>query len=429
VKTLYQPRCRALLSVIFDGRGGEDSKSLAITVIPKSASVELNGYNEADTWSLSFDARLLPFDPDIIRSMAVRIYMYGADNLDDQRRWATPEHEMIVGLADDAELDLRDGQTFNCNGRDYTALMLDPEWNPKDKVPYGIPLDQAVQKIVNDRVTAGGKQVLRVVFESDETPPIAGAALRRGGRRSVQPGKSVWDVIYDLCLRHGFLVFVRGEDIIITEPRIQNATSLARARRVAYGRNLRSLRASRKFAKERVPQVIVTGYDPKSGKVIEERYPAKSTAPTTAIGTDKDERKRYTLRGVTDRATLRRAARTRHENLARTEAEYSLETRHMEDLEGLDMLRLRAGDPIMIAFDAFNAEQMRQLSIEQRREHLISLGYSGQVAGFVAAHFDRLNQFRQPYYTESAKFDISDDDGLVVSADVGNYAFVPREEA
>lgn len=430
--TIYYPRCHAVLGVILDGMSGDDSDPFIVETVPSSCMVELNGYKEADTWDLQFDARLLPFDPDIIRAMAVKIYMFADTGLGEIKNWARPEFEVMNGLADSVDLAMSDsGQVFSCDGRDYTALLLDTEWDPKKRFPTGKPLDTAIQEVIDDRIPAPFGRSLEVLWDGEGLPPIVGGGMRSSKKKGahVKPKRNLWDVFYDMCIRHGLICYVEGETVIVTEPSVQTAKSLADAPKVAYGTNLRELESSRRLGKERVPQVVVTSRDPKAQKPITVQYPKNHKAPTTAIGTKRDERLRVLApQGVTDRATLERFARTYYENLARSETTYSFRTKHLTGLNDRSLLELRAGKPVQIEWDSFNRETMRQLSGPERVSHLVKLGYSTKVAIFIAEHFAILDRYQRSHYTKTARFDFSSDGGLDVEVEAVNYAYVPREE-
>ncbi len=431
---VFYPRCHAHLNVVFDGRGGPDTPPLLVDTVPQSAFVGRNGYHDADTFSLEFDARLLPFDPDLIRQMAVAIYMFAAEGEDDRREWAVPEHEMILGLVDVPTLNLsKDGQRFSVEGRDYTALLLDQEWDPRNRIPSGRPLDTVVKEIADEAAPAGARLRFNVLFDSNEvfTPPIVGAS-RRGTKKKglwVEPGKTVWDVIYELCLAEGFVVYVRGEDIIISDPRTQTRKSLGDAPRLIYGRELQSLEVSRRMGKERVPQIEVVSCDNKTGRTLRAKYPEKHETPKTGVGVKKDETERMVVDGsIRDLDALKRIARTEWEHRARAEAAYKYSTIALTTMDDRqhDLLRLDAGSPLYLQFDPFNSEQMRALNGAQRIEHLLALGYSSRLSAFVADYYERLDQFRQPYYQRTADFSYQSG-ALTISGETVNYAYAPRE--
>lgn len=428
------PRCEAQLEIVFDGRGAPDTAALLLDARPSSATVHRNGYHEADTWSMAFDARTLPFDPDLVRAIAVSIFMFNAASLDDRREFAVPEHRMIIGLCDEPSLTLgKDGQTVSMEGRDATALLLDQEWDPRDRIPAGRPLDVTIKQIADKAVPPGGRFHFAVLYESDDRPepPIVGSTRRSTKKKGlwVKPGKNYWDVIYQLALDHGFIAFVRDDTILVTDPRTQTSKSLATAPKLAYGRNLEDLKVTRKLGKERVPQITIRTRDPRTRQPVEVVYPARHHSPTTGLGTTKDETMVFPApRGVFDKTDLRHYAKTKYDTMARAEASYHFSTRHLVGLDnGFDLFKLDAGTPLYLGFAPFNAEQMRALEPAQRADHIRSLGYSDRIAAFLAEHYDRLRQFEQPFYVQEAAFEWSNTEGLTISGEAANYAYEPRE--
>jgi hypothetical protein len=431
--TVYYPRAHAMLQVVLDGRGAPDTEPLTVFTTPISATVCRNGYHDADTWSLELDARALPFDPDIIRSAAVAIYMFAADGLDDRREWAVPDYEMVRGLADEGELVMsEDGQVLSLEGRDYTGLLLDTEWDPRKRIPFGGPLDRTIQDLADAAAPATSAARFEVVWGSELPPPRTGASRRSTKKKGmwVKPGKSYWDVIYELAISHGFIAYVVGERIVVTDPNTLARDSARRSLQLFYGRNLDTLSVSRRFNKEMVPQIQMSTVDPKTGERIEVLYPAKGERVTNGLGDKKSEIVNIPApAGVYDRDTLRRIAAVRHADMGRAEAVYRAETMFLESLDGQDLLRLQAGSPVAIHFDPFKAEVMRSLSRDQRKEHLIAFGHNERIAQFVAERFDRLEQFTQPYYTRVAEYRWSIDDGLAIAVEAVNYASEVRELA
>lgn len=434
--SVFRPRCHAILSVVLDGRSPTQpsSEPLMLEATPSTATVTRTGPHSADLFSLEFDARVLPFDPELVASIAVVIYMFNADSLDDRREWAVEDYEMIRGLADEPSLEISDTGTFSFDGRDYTGLLLDTEWDPRVRIPSGRPLDETVQTLADEAAPEGTRARFEVVYESDDIPipPIVGKARRSTKKNGlwVKPGKSFWDVIYEMCLHEGLVAFVRGERIYITDPLTQTRATVLDAPRIVHGRSLTSLEVSRRLAKERVPQVKVTTYDAAARKHVEVVYPKAKSKITTGLGMKKNEVMILPApRGVRDRDALERYAKARFLNMARAEAKYRFGTRHLESVNGVDMLRIQAEQPVFIEFDPFNAEHMRALSTDQRIEHLVALGYSQALSTFVATNYQRLDQFRQPYYMRQAEFSFDAESGIDIDIEAANYAHEAREEA
>lgn len=450
--SVFRPRCKAQLSITLDDRRVDNTdkdaaqrkarRSVLVEVTPKSANVSLNGYHEGATWNMEFDARSLPFDPDQVTSVAAWIYMWDSGG-DDTVEWATPDKLMLEGITDDADgVLIGDSNMVKLVGRDYTSV-LDLEWNPKDNVEVGDALDVVVQRIADKAAPVGTRARFTVKWEADEDPPRSGGLHRSTKKKGlwIKQGKTYWEVIYDLVTQHGFIVYVRGRDIVVTDPKTQTAQSLATAPRLAYGVHLTRLRVKRKFARERVPQVVLVAWDPDTGQEIQVEYPEKRNVIVDGLAVKKDERMYFPApKGIIDRDTLKRYARMRFYHLGRGESTYDIETAMLSVEAGapsndqlatasatVDLLRLRTGDPIGIKFDPFNREHLRKLTTEMRVAHLEALGYAPSIAEFVAANVEQLTQYTQPYYSNKLKFDYDEDEGITIAVTAVNFASQLRE--
>lgn len=464
---VYYPQCRVTLSVVFEGFGAgqrlvngladpftEDTAPMIVQVIPKASQVNLTGYKEADTWSLTFDAKALPFAPDIIRSVAVEIYMFDAKAVfpSEQELWAlsSEENMLVTGLADNTEITYSgDGREFTLDGRDYTALMLDKHWDPRTRVSVGKPVSVVVQEIVDlsTGATKHGGRTLTVEYVSEKPEPVIGQYRSKTNKKGIPvkdaQASNAWDVIYKLCLTEGLIVFVRGWKVIITDPQTFTLQNANKVRKVAYGRNLSNLKVSRKLGKEKVPQIAVTSYSSKKRKPIKAVFPTEKDPAPTGIGTKKDEVLNFEVDGVDDEVSLRRYAEAMYNNLARGESKIEFSTKSLTDLSdeqsldansfdlvarGLDMLKLRAGDPVVIGFDPFNEQVMESSSPEQRYQYLISQGYSASVAEIVATEYERLDQFQRPFYVRDVGIAWAHKEGITIDVEAINFVSVARDD-
>lgn len=445
---IFHPRCGAQLTVAFDGRGAPNKIFTIDHVKPRSCTVARNGYHEADTWHATFDARVLPLDPESIASMAIRIYMWDSGG-DENKEWQVDENEMIRGLADDDEFKIGSDQQLVVSGRDYTAA-LDAEWDSRVSIPAGITLDDAVQFVADKAAPVGSAFRFNVVWEA-ETDPVRSAGAARSSKRKgmwIKPGKTHWDVIYDLCIQHGFIVFIRKSTIHISDPRTQTQESIAQAPVFTHGRDLISFSAKRKLAKERVPQIKIVYWDAKQRAKFEVLHPKRGAKLTTGLGLKKNEIETIPAPAYChDKDSALRFAKMRWELLARSETTYKIETRHVtvpgpspisivpetgESFtreEDFNLLRLREGDAVRVEFDPFLGDQMRALDYAGRVRFLESLGYAPRLCAFVATNIDRIDQFRQPYYVKRAEFDFEQRDGLKIEIDAVNFAYERREIA
>lgn len=458
---IIYPECRINLSVVFDGFGGPDDPRVIPDIIPYSVNCHLNSYKEADTWEVTFDVKRFPIAPEMIRSAAVEIFLFNKDSLTTPQNWYDENNLIVTGLVDQGSLlEDKEGGKISFSGRDYTALMIDRQWDPTKsgkggRVPDG-NLEEVVQQLVDEATLAKltGRTLTVKMFDVDIEPTVTSvsdtvvknkvtipkttkAKTRKKRGVSVKADSTYWDVIYKLCLSYGFIVFVKGFDVIITKPHVLQ--NLAETQyRVAYGRNLEKLEVERKMSKEAVPQIRVRSYDPKTQTVIEGFYPSsddieaqtkgkdksgKGGGFLTGVGTKREEYKVFTVPDVKDVKVLDDIARTTYYTLARGEGVVRFSTPSLLDTDNNDLLKMRAGDSVEVKWDAFNSEIMMdpKVSREQKIAVLLSLGYSYEVAALVAEQYIKLDYFRQPFYVKEVNFTWESTSGLVVAVEAMNF--------
>jgi len=461
-ENVYYPECRISLSAVFDGFGGPDTPTVIPDIIPLSANVHLNSYKEADTWEVTFDAKHFPFSPELLRSAAVEIYLFDRKGgLTANTAWHTESNLLVTGLVDQGTLaESTDGGRISFSGRDYTALMIDRQWNPQTsghagRVPDG-DLVSVVQSLVDDATNSHLTGRTLTVQLLDEVQVKVGKVAntvthkiekikktktthrkRKPHGVSVKPDSTYWDVIYKLCLAYGFIVYVRGFDVIITRPHVLQDVA-ATQYRVAYGRNLASLEVERRMSREATPQIIVRSYDPVSRRPVEGRFPSESDIVAqqkgkdrkgkgggffTGVGTKREESKVFAVPDVPDPKVLTQIAKSTYYTLARGEGTVKFETPNLTDLDNRDLLKLRSGDSVAILWDAFNAEVMADPQVPRAKKiaTLQSLGYSQVVAALVADQYVKLDYFRRPFYVKEVNFTWDHDQGCKVDVEAMNF--------
>lgn len=460
---VFYPECRINISAVFDGFGGPDNPVVLTDIIPYSVNVHLNSYKEADTWEVIFDAKRFPFSPELLRAAGVEIYLYLKPDQTSPFQWHDPANLVVTGLVDQATLtEDTDGGKISLSGRDYTALMIDRQWDPTEsgkagRVPDG-NLREVVQELVDEATgeERTGRTLTVQLFDTDIEPDVTKVAdtvtknkvtipkttkskSRKKRGVAVKADSTYWDVIYKLCLSYGFIVFVKGFEVWITKPHVLQDIAKTQYR-VAYGRNLESLEVERKLSKEATPQIRIRSYDPKTKKVIEGFYPSsqdieaqkkgkgtgnksKTLFGTTGVGTKKEEFKVYVVPDVKDTKTLDEIAKTTYYTLARGEGVIRFKTPQLTDLQYADLTKIRAGDSVFIKWDAFKAEQMQdsQLSTEEKVTILLSLGYSYDVAALVASQYAKLDYFRQAFYVKEVNLTWDKDQGCAVDVEAMNF--------
>ncbi len=463
----FRPRCKLRLTVLIDPRGRKiDLKRdrFTVDVQPRTCSVSRNGYHEAATWNAEFDSRLLPFDPDQIKQTEARVYMWDAKG-DEPRdfNWGVDRYEMIRGLADDVEGSMvGEDNSIKLSGRDYTGVLIDVAWDPKVTIPVGLPLDVVIEFIANIAAPPGTGAAFVVANRTNpqREMPIVGGTL--GKKRStkakgewVKPGKNHWDIIYDVAIASGFIAYVTclsydggplQPTIVLTNAQTQTKQVANRqAPRLAYGRHLTKLSVKRKFGREKTPQQICRFYDPLKKQEVEIVYPEKRnelvTVFDTVIAVDKDEQEFVLPRdGIFDRDLILEYLKTLFYYRGRAETTYSFETAHLfisqkeeqdigVDAQGdFDLLRLQHGSTVGVKFDPFNREHLRAITVGERAQHIMSLGYRTEVANLIANNLDVLTEFEQPYHFHKGQYDFDIDEGLTIKIDGVNFASAIREE-
>lgn len=457
---IYYPECRINLSAVFDGFGGPDEPKVLPDIIPHSANVHLNSYKEADTWEVTFDAKRFPFSPEVFRSAAVEIFLYNKQSQTTPLHWYDSDNLVVTGLVDQATLtEDQDGGKISLSGRDYTALMIDRQWDPSKsgkggRIPDG-DLEEVVQQLVDEATgfERTGRTLIVKIFDED-APTVSGvsatvtkkkvtipkttkAKTRKKRGIAVKADSTYWDVIYKLCLSYGFIVFVKGFEVWITKPHVLQGLANAQYR-VAYGRNLAKLEVERKLSKEAVPQIRVRSYDPKTKTAIEGVFPSEKDIEAqkqgkdksgkgggfiTGVGTKREEYKVYTVPDVKDVKVLTDIAKTTYYTLARGEGVIRFETPHLTDTENKDLLKMRAGDSVEIKWDAFNSDIMMNPSVtrEQKITTLLSLGYTYDVAQLVAEQYIKLDYFRQAFYIKEVNLTWDKDQGCKIDVEAMNF--------
>ncbi len=315
---VYYPQARAILQVILDGYGdaARDSAIQVIPIIPKSVTVHVNSYKQADSFELVFDSGDLPIDPRLIRAGAAEIFVFQTAGTDDKRRVLSRREPLadpdpgavrqrdatdalglelgldesvdtftlgnkprIVGLFDDVDLELSEsGKWVTIKGQDYTAYLAAIQYPPMPngtarRVPIGKRLDLIVDDLLQqadpDRqlsVQVRGIEAAKMPIVTSEVP----TNKKRG--IAVEQGTSYWDVIYKIVERYGFICFVDGLDVVISRPKTITDRDVPNTKRMAWGKNLEHLTLRRHLGKEQAPTVVVRSYVPGVGTLTAE-YP------------------------------------------------------------------------------------------------------------------------------------------------------------
>lgn len=496
----WYPQARVILQVILDGYGAtvRDSEPLIIPVLPKSATVHRNSYKQADSFELIFEANDLPFDPDLVRAGAAEVYLYHVSELGEDQRvvsrkdpLAAPDPSStrprgpmetlaleaqlpnskdkftwgnkptIVGAfdRDDLELD-SSGKWVTIAGQDYTALLAGIQWKPLPngrarRIPTGDRLDDFINVMLGE-ADPGGKLRVRVRGIEDTDLPTVGKGEVASNKRGipVEQDTSYWDVMYKTVTRYGLILFVDGLDVVISRPKTISDGDQSTIRRMAWGRNLETLKLSRELGKLQAPTIVARSYDPSTGQTLSAEYPvgefhraiqkvskagkkkfksatrsstrkSKAGKVTTTVR-NRDEYQFITLHGITDRAALQLAAETQYHLLGRAERKLVATTRDLSDLTGQAMLNATAGDAFTIDWDEFNREMLADPKIPQdvKVQHLVDRGFNRAVAEEVARRYVLLEGIKRPLRLREGTITYDTDDGIKIELELADFVVV-----
>jgi len=318
--------------------------------------------------------------------------------------------------------------------------------------------------------------------------PRRGRVARRG--RSGGEKMSAWDHITDTVRGLGLLPVMRGFDLLLIEPRTLYSTEGVRRMvygrnlsDLSFKRRMGGVKTPtievRSYDPERGrtlwaryptapaytvtqaarPAVAATGSQPAQPARAARRVTVAAERSSGIVGVDPaprptrsnrvppsgavpDEGVRVILvSGITDPDTLVRVAQNAFEQLGRQEISGQLKTNdawsYDAEPDEADLLQIDAGDSVEVLvaqYDPRNddlgtgitASRLAAMERSRRRDYLVSLGWSREVA----ARFARLQDSagtQTVFRVERARIDF-DDSGIAVSIDFMNYVTI-REDA
>ncbi len=461
---IYYPQARAILQIVFDGFGpsARDTPPKIIPVLPKTVTVHRNAYRQADSWELVFDGQDLPVDPQLIRSGAAEIFLFetlglsdashqvtrqsGLQRTDrtsvegiqeelglsDKDRFTFDNRPMIAGLFDEHSIEMSSGGKWvSIQGQDYTLFLKSRQYPPDAtgkarRIPSGKRLDKILCNLLALADTQGKLTlVTRDIALVDL--PIVGANETRGNKRGipVEQGTSYWDVMYNLAIRHGCILYVDGLNVVLA--RVQNARDrISTAKHIAWGKNLDSLNMSRKLGKEKVPRQVVKGYNPKTRQKITVEWPKNRQATPGTLGVEEDEFAITAVTGNYSKEDLLELAKGKFNLIGQSERSVRFSTRDLKDLKEKDMLDLKAGDTVFLGFEDFNQELINNDKVpeEAKFQHLTSRGYGDAIARIIAQNYTKLKLLNRPMYVKEISYNYDASGGINIEGELIDFVVV-----
>ena len=357
---------------------------------------------------------------------------------DDNR--TIEDNLLMIGPADNWTVEYgTDGAEVHIEGRDLRGVLLDSPltssmdvYDELHRTPNGMPsrrrrrstilsrlntsqrIDRLVQQILQEHDVIRRlpeNERVRVVTYEDEWPdrkvlsPMDGANLPRGRRGAngqganaggTQNNLNFWDVITRFCYLVGAVPRFVGRNLEIryapsifqlTNPKNQETPFRPNKkrglgddewniRRLVYGRDIQSMKISRKYAGVNKPHAIrCVSIDNTSGRrgrqqLLQVVWPPRNvrearaegvtgnrTAARDAVGgQESQEIRTYRVPAVRSLRQLTQIAQAFYEQIGRQEMTGEVEAARVTSFGGSnadpDMLRLRVGDPIELLVDA-----------------------------------------------------------------------------
>lgn len=368
---LYRPQARAILQVIFDGYGDttRDSQIVVIPIIPKSVTVHVNSYKQADSFQLVFEIGDLPIDPRLVRAGAAEIFLFQTSSSTERRTvvdrraplsdadpgavrprdqigtlglelgtdasrdaFTLGHKPRIVGLFDDDDIELSaSGKWVTIKGQDYTAYLASIQFPPLPggtarRIPVGKRLDLIVDELLEE-ADPDRQLAVQVRGLDPAQMPIVSAEVETNKRGiPVKNDTTYWDVIYKLCERYGFICFVDGLDVVISRPKTITDKDVAQIKRMAWGKNLEHLSLRRHLGKEQAPTIVVRSYDPKVGTISAE-FPTGQIDRSGVFKTDGKRNHKITFKRRV-RETTTKSKKGKVTTTVRERDEYQIVTVH-----------------------------------------------------------------------------------------------------
>lgn len=462
----FYPQVALQLRVKWENFGLEEDTALnteAIfdSVLAKRVTVNINDYNEADTFTAELDYNTFPFDPRSLR--AVGITIYAQDQLRLYNRNGSPsqiqpseDNAIFQGFADEDMIQLDESsQTVTLEGRDFTALLLDEEWVGVEvggkltkQLPLTDSLDVIIETILSDKVTTSGIRVETRGLDDVILPTLSELGgykdVQKANNRNKKKNESKWDVIQDLAARAGLIAFIELDRLVLTKPR--TLYSEKEARQFIYGRNLRSLKFQRKLGRVKDFNIRVVSLNLRDKELIEARIPEEATDEfVRRLGIQKKRVQvekqgvkgstetqdapffSFRLPNIVDKPHLIDVGETIFEELGRQQIEGTLVTREMATRQGesedqaqrIDLTKLRNGSPLKIEIDKSDLSAIKRISSSTAKtQFLIARGYNRQVA---AALGKALGKLATIFYTKSVVMTIDQEDGFTLEVDFVNF--------
>ncbi len=466
-------------------------------IIPKSMNLGLNGLRQADTLKVEIKYIDLPFDPRCIRSCAIEAYM-GTVSADDfikgnagqVRSVSSGDSEVseplnvipdtyvdekgksrtnlrFQGWVDEWEIEFQEGAepVVRLTCRDNTTLMLDTDAPPALTLAVDQPIDKTIATYLSNFPTLSGMtveyrpndaeipklkgQLSKTAYNADTGGPSPAKGGGTGGKLSI------WDYLTDICGIIGLTIRVEGTRVIIQrvrdllagtnqnrsdDPYADRSSGDFPTRAMIYGRNVLSMKLSRKFGKGKPKNIQVNSYNIKNKTKISVKFPSTEVTSTANPGDGHNEAEYQVINisGIDNEKTLRVVAQSYYETVGRNELNVSIRTKNLASFGGgnldPDLLDMIAGDTITVLvsreeseFNTVSVIENAMLAQERAEQFLRTIGYEGEFAkAYAKAYTDA--GFQTSFKVRAIGYNWDNDQGIAIDIQAVNFIEVRADK-
>lgn len=457
---VYYPKAVAILDIfLYDYGDSSKQTEFTITVSPVDASVNINSYNQADTFNLVVRYEDLPFDPRLIRAIRTTILITDVGSLRDfttEDVQTKQDDIMFIGYADSYNMTM-DGteRMVNFEGRDYTSFFIDTNFDDANleddsgKRKRKIDLNRPVIDIIKDLISnTPGAESIPIVDQTNgqaiknfaKSIPnftlVSGRKISDGQFTYSNQNQTYWDVIVSLCEASAIICYIQKDVLILTTPRILY-TKEAGSKKVLqfiYGNNLSSLQFTRNLGRKKKFNILLRSFNLRNGKATVVSIPNDSMVSwANSMNVEKGIQKVQYLDSTGVQKTKNAPAntfifknKTREElvdigqkifeEYVRQQLEGDCETREMSvnDTEGVefDVTKIQVGTPILLDIMAKDLSAILRFNVSgdkisdaQRIKYLVNRGYNQQTASaLIDAVATGTGKLRPLFYVREAQF-------------------------
>jgi hypothetical protein len=445
-----------ITSATREGAAEGRTNTVALEVRVRSASLEFNDHNHADTLTITAEWKDTGVDPRFLKNGTGEFWLGEAD--DDGGFTRTEENLRFLGVVNRVKRMAKEGAglSVEIEFHDYTALFLQQKPFSSAGVPaYSDTLSDAWKQICDHTGPFGpdGKVLSSVEVLRDRLEfrgQLAGkdigdltigqavsARFAKLAKVAVKPNSDAWAVWSQTVGSLGLITFIDRDKCVVTTS-TEHYTSET-APKMVWGLNIAEIEESTAstFSDK---GVAITSFDPLTGTTIEAFYPPpnderinrkhiraarKHSAPPTPPS-NSDRYDFFEYNGVTNPDVLAGIAERVWDERSRQELEGSLKTYEMyaySDSKSydpanrsgrIDLLDLRAGDVVKVEIDPTDSGALTSITDEGTRvRYLVNRGYSEDMAKLVARNAPAFESLERTYHAKRVQvtFEVEEDGG------------------